>query len=760
MKNWTLQIRCILLAAMSLVCGILASGCQKPTAAEAFADFLGCLHTGDFEAAYEMLSASARYDEDRAAADLAAGKEQSATRISKEQFVNRHQAIFEELGVTGLSYTVTSAKEESEIISIYDYTLTYTSEKIGQEEWQFRMTVLREDGVWKVDWAPDLIFPDMDWGDTIRVGTIRASRGEIIAGGEVLAETVKAVSITCVPSKIEDEAQFVRQVSVLLDMTSEEVYDRLGRVYHDFVLIKQLYPDQLTESLEEQLLLIPGIGIDTSNYGELRNYPQGESLAHILGYVRTADEEDLTRLTGGVLDENGKLVDPDTGETLTNTGYAVDSVVGKAGLERQYEKELRGVDGSYVYICGSDGSNKGTLYREPVQNGLDVQLTINPDLQTRVETLLSLTLYGENTAGAVIVMNPLTGAVDAMASYPSYDLNKYTRGWTAAEWEEINSKKNTPLYNRLIQGRYPPGSILKPFTAAAALESGSMTPSTEFPQGRGETIEDDRRWRPSDSGEFGPWGYAYITRVSLNNRHYPLNMHSGIIDSDNIYFAYAALRTGEESFSQFMTRVGLTEAVDFDLSVTKAQLKNEDSEWTPMLLADSAYGQGEVLVTPLQAASMFCAFANGGTIMRPYVVKGLYRTEGTDYTPVSTYTPQAWKENVVQQSSINTIEPMLVDVVREGTGRNLNYKDNKAEGKRNIPRSPKLTNIAAKTGTAQIGNDRRREISWFVGYRTGVSSEEARLVLVMLEIPASDTNYSNMKYDIAYDLLKPEGNQE
>ena len=740
---------------MGLLC-VLLTGCQKASPAQARSAFLGCLNSGDYQGAYQYLAAGVRYDEETAQADLEAGREQSKKRISEEQFVNKYQAIFEELDITGFTYTVTSAQEENEIIAVYDYTLLYESEKLGQEPLDFRMTMLREDGEWKVDWDPSLIFPEMDWGDTVRVGTLKASRGEIIAGGEVLAETVDAVSITCVPSKIEDREQFLRQTSLLLEMDMAEVEKAVDRAYNDFAILKQLYPDQLTEALEEQLLLIPGVGIDTSNYGELRYYPHASSMAHLLGYVRTADEQDLKDLTGGELNEQGQLVDPETGNVLENAAYNADSVVGKAGLERQYEKELRGSDGYYIFICAEDGTNKGVLYREPAQNGMDLQLTIEPGLQNRVETLLSLTLFGDDTAGAVVVMDPHTGYLEAAASYPSYDLNKYVRGWSAAEWEDIQSKANTPLYNRLTQGRYPPGSILKPFTAAAALESGAMTAETEFPAN--EVIEENK-WRPSDDGEFGPWGYSFITRIGLRNRHLPLNMYAGIVDSDNIYFAYAALRTGIENFEAYMQKIGMAEKMPFELNISTPQLKNEDRMWDNGLLADSSFGQGEILITPLQAAATFCAFANGGTIMQPHIVKGLYRNDGTDYLQVEATEPQVWKENVVAQSSIDTIEPMLKAVVDDGTGYNLNYAPDKLNknGDPGVYRSPRMDNIAAKTGTAQVGGDKSREISWFVGYRLGVEKEDARLVLVMLEIPANDTRYSNLKYDIAHDLLKPEG---
>lgn len=160
-----------------------------------------------------------------------------------------------------------------------------------------------------------------------------------------------------------------------------------------------------------------------------------------------------------------------------------------------------------------------------------------------------------------------------------------------------------------------------------------------------------------------------------------------------------------------------------------------------MLLAESGYGQGELLTTPLQMAVMFSAFANGGTIMEPYIVESICETKGITYDTVSTTTPKAWKTGVITQESLDTVVPYLQDVVDHslnGTGRSLKVTS---------------VQIAAKTGTAEIGNDKSREISWFAGFRCGVDSQDARLVLVMLEIPTED-EYASLKFDIARELLK------
>ena len=707
---------CLFLLVILLLTAV--SACKAPAAVDARDQFLQLINAGEFEAAYGMLHSSVRYDADREAKDKAEDKTQPVNRISKEQFIARYKAIFEELDITGLSYTPVS-EVEGEAICVYDYRLHYESSLIGEEEMQFRMSVRRENGVWTVEWTPALLFPEMVFGDTIRVGKTAAQRGEILADGVAYAQTVKAVSVIAVPTKIEDQGQFVRQTAMLLNMSIEAVEKKLKNVYGDFAILKQLYPDELTQSLEEQLLLIPGVSIDKSNFGTLRYYPKKSTLAHIIGYVGAASAEDLKTLTGS---EKG------------NDVYNLDSRIGKSGLESIYEKQLRGVDGYYVYISASDGLNKKTLYEQKAENGLDVQLTLNPELQERAEVLLKYSLFGEDTAGAVVVLNPRTGKIEAMASYPSFDLNLFARGIPEAEWQKLSTQKNAPLFNRLTRGLYPPGSIFKPYTAAVALESGAMSPDSAFPMNK-ETIEEDK-WLPSDRGEFGPWGYAAITRVHLDHRHSPpLNMHSGMIDSDNIYFSYAALKTGVDAFVRFMENAGYAESVPFDTAVLPAQLKNEKSEWSPMLLAESSFGQGEVLVTPLQAACLFSAFANDGSIETPYLVDGVYRTEGAEYVAVTRHENSVWKANVVKKSTVDTLTPMLEDVIESGTGYWL-----------------RLDNIAGKTGTAQIGNDRRKEINWFVGYR--LRTNEDRLVLVMLEVPANAKAFSMTKFDIARELLK------
>ncbi len=709
----------LLLAFIVLFPVLPLSGCGKSlrgTGAGAVADYLEFIRTGDYASAYDMLTAAVKKE----AEDSKKGK------ITREEFVAKYTNIFEALEITAVEYEAVRCGE-GEILCAGSFKAIYRSEYTGDLTNEFDILTRREGGEWRIDWSPALIFPEMEWGDTVRVASLYAKRGEIIAGGEVLASTEGAVSVYAAVSKIDDVSLFTAQVATLLAMKQESVLKALDKAYDDVAIIKQFYSDELSESVREQLLNIPGVGVDYGNYGAHREYPYGSLLAHLIGYVGSVPNDSPAALKSALAALN-------EGRTEQDGLYTADSTVGRLGLEKQYEKELRGTDGEMVYICTAEGTNRKTLYRRDAVNGMDVALTIDIALQRRLEEVMELVLYGDTTAGAAIVINPNTGAIQAMCSYPSYDLNLFTRGISAADYEALAQNPAKPLFNRATQGLYPPGSTMKVFTAAAALDLGVLDPNYAFDASQ---IEDDY-WTPED---YGAWIWTPIKRTHINYPIAgPLNMRKAFIHSDNIYFANCALMTGWESFMSYMEAVGFTQAIPFDIGVAAPQLHNEDAEKSYKLLADSGYGQGEILVTPLQLAAMFSALANGGDIMAPYVVKGLYREDGILSREAVGRAPSAWRTGVISDAAISTLIPMLEAVVDpdiNGTGRNLKVKGCK---------------VAAKTGTAEIGNDKSREISWFAGYRVGVSEEDARLVLVMLEIPAKE-EFTQLKFDIARALL-------
>lgn len=713
-----------------------ALGCSAQSGRKLCLDFLTAISEGEYDRAYDMLDDAVRAEpvsaDSENDADIAAAKEKEAAleakgRITRERFIQKYTSIFEVLGISGVAYEDIEIKE-GDIFTTATFTGVYSSELAGDMEESFKLIAVRSGGRWVIEWAPNLIFPDMEWGDTVRKAPIPARRGEIVSDGKILAATVGKVSVYAIPSRIEDKPLFVSQAAILLGMTESAVEKRLEKAYKDLTILKQFHTDQLTPAVREQLLSIDGIGIDEGNYAEGREYPYGNMLAHILGYVGMVSAETAEETKALVAKMN-------EGRSADDGLYATDSQVGKLGLEKEYEKVLRGKDGYRIYIQTDQGTNRRTLYTKAVEDGYDLGLTINLALQERLDQILECELMDENTAGAVVVMNPKTGAIEAMSSWPSYDLNLFARGISGTEYAKLTGKKNTPLYNRLTQGRYPPGSVLKAFTAAAALDTGTLDENYEF---KG-LIEDDY-WLPT---EFGPWTGSKIKRVETRHpKLSALNMRRAIIYSDNIYFANAALLMGWDKFAPYMQKIGIGADMPFDLSVASSQLYNKtEKDLGLMLLAESGYGQGEVLITPLQMATLFCAFANDGNVPVPYLVKGLYKEDGIKYDTVRLTVPKIWRQGIVSPHALEVLLPYLQDVVApsiNGTGQGLNVTDVK---------------VAAKTGTAEIGNDKSREIAWFAGFRCDVEPGQERLVLVMLEVPANGP-YSSTKFTIAKHMLK------
>ena len=710
-------LKCILAFALVPALAVpLICGCRTVSlgtvACESYMEYI---RSGEYSNAYALLSPSVQNETDTPDTDS----------VTEQEFIDKYNNIFDGLQITGLEYSNVRI-DAGDILATASYDVTYHSTLMGDITESITLTAQKEGGVWHIAWSPALIFDGMEWGDTVRVARVAASRGEILAGTTVLASTAGLDSVYVQPSRLADRTLAVTQLATLTGESEEAINKKLDAATGDLAIIKQYYPGELAATAEAQLLLIEGVGVDDGNYGAIRNYPCGSLLAHTVGYVGA-----ISAATTEELDEEIDRLNTLAGD---DGAYTSDSIVGKLGLERQYETELRGTDGTQVYIYTAEGTNRRTIYYEAAQDGLDIQLTVNAELQQRVEEVLSLVAYGETTAGAVVVMNPLTGEIQAMASYPSYDLNLFTRGISSADYNALLNDEAKPLINRVTQGLYPPGSVFKAFTAAATLDNGVLDTGYVF----NYNIDDDY-WTPT---QYGDWIWTPIKRTTMRARTEPLNMHNAILNSDNIYFAYAALQLGSERFLEYMEKLGFASELPFDINVADAQLINEGTDVSLKLLADSGYGQGEILTTPLQLATAFCAFANGGDICAPRIVKGLYRVDSARYETEYESERTLWLEDVISDEAIARILPMLTDVTRSdlnGTGRKLGVTS---------------CTVAAKTGTAEIGDDKSREISWFAGFRTGVSDEDARLVLVMFEITTDDSDLGTLKFDVARELLK------
>ena len=564
-------------------------------------------------------------------------------RMTRAEFKKRYTDIFDAMELTAITSQIVSEVNGTLNASVV-YRMAYLTNKAGNLIFDFTVSSEYHEG-WVVMWDPSLIFPNMEWGDTMLVGTNYPDRGEIFdAEGILLAENVPAVTIYCIPSKIQlkDGGKAVTDVKTLfkaedkqltpdqllekelyvpfeqavaavpeLELTEADVRNSLARTFRDFAKLKVLYPDEMNPELEARLLAIPGVGVDSNNYGTLRQYPYGTSLAHLLGYAGIIQKEYLNHysMENGILKENKEwlYVLDENGNKVNDPNYDGDSWLGYAGLEKQYEEKLRGVKGSFAYIQGKGGQVKQILYNVPAVDGEDLHLSVKINLQKRTEEVIQNIVYDDAISGTVIVMNPTTGAVEAMVSFPGYDPNSFTRGDLDDEaWAAMEKDPKTPLLNRAIQGLYPPGSTFKPLVAITGLESGNMTLDWAFPEEQEHLRGIDTIWNPTKGTLIPESGVTKVTRTYSTNRRGPMNMKNCMIQSDNIYFAYLGMKIGWDTLKRYLTVMGMGEAIPFDLPTQKSQIKNtgdgekEASEETMDLLAMTGYGQGELLLTPLQ----------------------------------------------------------------------------------------------------------------------------------------------------------------
>ena len=630
--------------------------------------------------------------------------------ITLVDFTQRYQNIFDGIDFQGLTISYGDLSVEAGKRYLQSATLTYSSALLDEftQNVVFSLDYSDNDSTFYLNWTPAMIFTDLTSSTEVKLRTLRPARGEILdSEHNAYAINSYAESVYVQPSKIEDTSYTVTALASILGMTTVDVEKALSSsaaVKYDSAVIKAYPPGGISEATESALTTLPGVGVDRTSMTPIRYYPNGSFFAHSMGYTSAITAEELSK--------------------LDSSRYDISSYVGRTGLEAAYEDILCGTKGYSLDIYASDGQRLSTVARKEKVDGLDLEVTLDYDLQCRAEEMLEQ-LKEEGNAGAAVVLEPTTGEVLAISSFPDFDPNLFVLNSdpeTLASYVAADS--NSPLYNRAVQGSYIPGSTVKPLIAAMALDDDVVDENYEF---TGEIIK--KQWTPK-----GYWPYPPITRVS--NYSGPVNMSNAITKSDNIYFADVALKAGWEKLEPFLKMIGFDERIPFDLRVSKPGYLNSGNYENMQLLAATGYGQGELIISPLQMACIFSSLANNGDVMTPRLVRATRRMEGTDYAVVDEYSESVWKENIISDHALSTIVPMLRRVVEEGSGRKIHING--------------LT-ICGKTGTAEIGSDKTREIAWMIAFVE--NADYNRLVCVTLELPA---NYKGtIRYDLARELLMP-----
>ena len=571
--------------------------------------------------------------------------EESKQKISEEDFISRNKKIYQGIDMSNMKIEIKNIQKSGS-----KRTITYTTKMDasgGELTFDNKVTLSNENG-YKINWSSNIIFPELEDTDKVRVSTTKPVRGRILDRNEKeLAGEGTASSIGIVPGKLsENKEEDINKIAEILGTTADAINKKLQAGWvtdESFVPIKTISSNE-TE-IKDKLLQIKGVKISSA---KVRAYSLGEAAAQLTGYVQTITKEELEK----------------------NEGYTSTSLIGKTGLEQKYEDRLKGKNGVEIYIEDKDGKRKKTLIKQDKVDGEDIKLTIDSNLQEN--------LYEElkNDEGLFVVMNPKTGEILALVSTPSYDVNKMVLGVSTDEWNEMSNNDKTPMLARYSQ-KYCPGSTFKPITGAIGLSTNSLSADETFSYS-------GLSWQKDAS-----WGTYNITTLTAYNG--AKNLKNALIHSDNIYFAQAALKIGNKNMTSGLDKLKFNEDIDFDLNLAKSQYSNNDKIEKETLLADTGYGQGQILVNPVHMASIYSAFYNDGNMIKPYL----------EYKEQSE--PTILVENAFTKDAANEIKDDLIQVVEnpEGTA-----KDMKING----------ITVAGKTGTAELKSSKDEKadtIGWF-----------------------------------------------
>ncbi len=556
----------------------------------------------------------------------------------------------------------------------------------------------------------------------IRILPIAAPRGQIFdRNGKPIAVNRPSYTVSLVDMGNGTD-QMVAPLAQLLGMKEEEIRKKIAdnnnRLFEPIRIANRVSMEVVTK-IEERRSDLPGVYVE---YVPIREYPNGDLLAHVIGYLSEVSPDDLA---GWAKD------------------YKLGDIIGRSGLERSYENVLRGKDGGILVEVDSNNQLIRVLGREEPLPGNDIYLTIDLDLQRVAEENLRSSLqtirthqWSNNRApyaysGAVVAMNPNTGAVLAMASYPNYNPNDWAAGRLDDENLRIKYLIGSEQYpnamlNRAVLAALPPGSTFKPMTLAAALEQGVVSTSeTVFCNGFYTTVDPDN---PSKCWNWDRGGHGSV------------NSWQAIRDSCNVYFYEMGRRLGADRISEYAAKFGLGEDTGmtdliYDRESDPAFTHRSDTAykqwaynqklvdtnvWYPGETIYSAIGQQYSAYTPLQMTIATSTIANRGTRYAPYLISKIVRGQSVEERSGK----QVMGTVDLQPSTWQSIHQGMVAVTSYGgTSYSISYGNNPALMPwRDIPVA-----VAGKTGTAQVANDPNdmRAHGWFIAYAPAEKPEIA-----------------------------------
>lgn len=587
------------------------------------------------------------------------------------------------------------------------FQVTYNTQVLGPIQEDLNMLLKFENERWGVVWSPALIFEQLANGNTLQLEVVTPSRANIYDRNSLPLVTADAqtYTITIVPGQINTnfEGQMLDLLSQVMRMAPADI-----KKNYDGMSADRTY--QLGDADVETI---------QANWNALNSYPG-------LGFIEKTGRRYFDVLAPHVLGYTSQM-SPEQVEEYSKLGYQGDEIVGQSGLEKWGETYLAGTRGGVLSAYTPGGQFFQEIARKDSQPAQSIYTTLDRNLQTMVQDIIQeaysageLTWAQPQVVGgaAVVVLDVNTGAVLAMYSYPYFDPNVLNPNnshplYTNTYLQELIDNPLKPYFNRATQGEYPGGSVFKVVTMSTALGSDLFEPSTPY----------------TCTGVWTGLGADTPRYDWLEGGHGPITLAQALTGSCNPYFYQVGLKTGQQDFNLipsyarqygFGSKMGIEIEEESGLIPDKDWLFQERGQtWTLDDSVNIAIGQGDILVTPLQIASMIATVANGGTVYRPQLVDhiGLLGEE-----PTVTFKPETTGTLTLSPEELAVIRESMHQVAADPVIGTAEYR---------LGSLNNLLPIAGKTGTAQVSGANAQPIAWFAGFAPYDAPEIA--VVVMIE---------------------------
>jgi penicillin-binding protein 2 len=499
-------------------------------------------------------------------------------------------------------------------------------------------------------------FTTLSHDNRLKILPLPPPRGLIYSrDGTLLAENRPSFSLTVVPENVTDMDSALHELSSMLNLSDDDLEQfkkqlKFARRFEGVTLKGDLTPEELA-TFSVNRFRFPGFSIEA---GLARHYPLGDAFAHVLGYVGRISESDLA--------------------SIEQSNYAATTHIGKMGVEKSREQILHGRVGYQKVEVNAQGRILRVVERTPPIPGSDIYLTLDAGLQA--EAIAAL----ENYRGAIVVLDPNSGAILAFVSKPAYDPNAFVNGISRSLYQSLSTSPDRPLFNRALQGQYPPGSTVKPLVALAGLQYGVRTP-------------DKTTWcpgwftLPNDPHQYRDW---------LRTGHGNMNLKFSIAHSCDVYYYTLAHDLGIRRLHEMLSKFGLGTLTGVDIPGEAAGLlpspewkkRVRKQPWYPGETLIAGIGQGYMLSTPLQLAYAAAIVATRGQAMVPHFlgqVEGAASDEGQS-------------QDAFRRAPVELASPKYWDAAIEGMDEVVNG----ATGTAHKSGIGSAVRFAGKTGTAQV----------------------------------------------------------